>query len=134
MVLKNDEVCFDSFICTFSWREIWVLDYFSYVKYEDLCATINPSTIKDFEDRKYWLSFCMLSSCRSFSIYLSLSFYLSFFLFSFFSPKIKSFARMFLLAWPSWIRWNRFLVYREKKLRKFFRLIRKQHQMENKKK
>ena len=38
------------FVCTFSWKEILMLSYFSYVKYVDLCATINPSTIKDLEE------------------------------------------------------------------------------------
>ena len=31
-----------TFVCTFSWKEIYARSYFSYVKYKDLCATINP--------------------------------------------------------------------------------------------
>ena len=31
--------------------------YFSYVKYVDLCAALNPSTIEDLEDQKPFLIF-----------------------------------------------------------------------------
>ena len=39
-----------AFVCIFSWKEICVLDYFSYVKYEDLCATI---TFRHIDWTKY---------------------------------------------------------------------------------
>ena len=45
------------FVCTFSWKEIWVISCFSYVTYRDLSATINPSIIEDLEDRKLFLIF-----------------------------------------------------------------------------
>ena len=40
-------------MCIFSWKEKCVLDYLSYVKYEDLCATTNPSTSKIKNYSKY---------------------------------------------------------------------------------
>ena len=48
--LPSDNSC-DSFVCTFSWKEMYVGSYLSYVKYVDLCATINPST------NFYWLTY-----------------------------------------------------------------------------
>ena len=32
--------------------KLCISDYFSYVEYQDLCATINPSKIKDLEEQK----------------------------------------------------------------------------------
>ena len=40
-------VFYDGFVRTFSWKEIWLISYFSCVKYVDLCATIDPSKIED---------------------------------------------------------------------------------------
>ena len=37
----------------FSRKEIHVIDYFSYVKYKDLCATINTSTSKMLKIENY---------------------------------------------------------------------------------
>ena len=42
-----------NFVCIFSWKEICVLDYFSYVKYKELCATINLSTSKILKIESY---------------------------------------------------------------------------------
>ena len=33
-------------------EKLYVLDYFSNIEYQDLCATINPSKIKDLEEQK----------------------------------------------------------------------------------
>ena len=41
------------FICVFSSKEICVQDYFSNVKYEEFCATINPSTSKILKIANY---------------------------------------------------------------------------------
>ena len=53
-----------TFVCTFSWKEIWVLDYISFIKYMNLCATINPLTIEDLEDLKLFLIFVQSIQAR----------------------------------------------------------------------
>ena len=43
-LLRDHLLVISAFVCVFSWKEICVQKYFSYVKYEDLSATINLST------------------------------------------------------------------------------------------
>ena len=49
-----------SFACMFddySWKSFVYWTNFSYVKYQDLCETINPSKIEDLENQKQSLKY-----------------------------------------------------------------------------